>query len=174
MTSNWALPTIVRQYAETGAEDIDISWLEIDNFDSLKYPDGKFVKTSSELMHIARDPKHDIVQKTYFLELTGFNFTVLPNTLTGIEMKLSSRRFGRVTDETIQLSFNGLLVGDNQASDSVNPLTTYGSPSNLWGSSLNINNVTDSSFGVVLRFQSHPRWPHKNSAMIDTVQIRLY
>ena len=74
MTSNWALPTQIIQYAESGAEESHIPWTEVDNFYSLKNLDGKSIKTERDLLHIARDPKKDITEKTYFLKLTGFNF----------------------------------------------------------------------------------------------------
>ena len=68
MTTNWTLPTNVIQYAEEGGEDAHISWLETNNFHSLKDFDGKSVRTTRDLVHIARDPRHDTLQKTYYLK----------------------------------------------------------------------------------------------------------
>jgi hypothetical protein len=174
MTSNWALPTIITQFSEEDAEDAHISWEEIEGFHSLKSLDGKFIKTSTDLLHIARQPRHDIKQKTYFLRITGFNFVNLPTILSGIEMKLTMNRFGRITDDTVQLCFNDDLVGDNQATLDLNPIKLYGSQTDMWNSNLTISDVQNSSFGITLRFKSHPRWPHKSSAMIDSVQVRVY
>lgn len=174
MTSNWALPTIITQYAEEGAEDAHISWNDINGFSSLKNLDGKFIKTTSDLVHIAREPRHDITQKTYFLRITGFNFINLPAVVSGIEMKLTMNRFGRITDDTVQLCIDNNVIGDNQATLDLNPIKTYGSQTSVWGSNLTISDVQNSSFGITLRFKSHPRWPHKSSAMIDSVQVRVY
>jgi hypothetical protein len=174
MTSNWALPTNIIQYAEEGAEDAHISWIETDSFSGLKSADGRSIKTSGELVHIAREPRHDITQKTYFLKITGFNFINLPDTVSGIEMKLSMNRFGRITDDTVQLCVNDQLIGENQATLDLNPIKIYGDQTSMWDTNLSISDVQNPSFGVTLRFKSHPRWPHKSSAMIDVVQVRVY
>jgi hypothetical protein len=174
MTSNWALPTIITQYAEETAEDDHISWVEVDNFSSLKSLDGRSIKTSRDLLHIARDPRHNIKEKTYFLKVTGFNFINLPSTISGIELKITSNRYGRITDETIQLTLNNTVIGDNQASLDLNPIKIYGGTDNIWNTNLTTTNLLNPSFGVLLRFQSHPRWPHKNSIMLDSVEVRIH
>lgn len=174
MTSNWALPNTISQYAEEGAESAHISWEEIDNFSALKTLDGRSVKTISDLVHIARDPKADIRQKTYFLKLTNFNFVNLPTVLSGIEVKISMKRYGRITDDTIQLTFNNQSVGINQANLDLSPIKLYGGENSLWDSTLSVADIANPSFGVVLRFQSHPQWPHKSSPLIDAVEIRIH
>ena len=174
MTSNWALPTNIIQYSEEGAEDAHISWIEVDNFSGLKSADGRSIKTSRDLLHIARDPRHNIKEKTYFLTVTGFNFINLPDTISGIEMKLSMNRFGRITDDTVQLCINDTLIGENRATLDLNPIKIYGTQTDMWDSNITISDVLNSSFGITLRFKSHPRWPHKSSAMIDSVQVRVY
>jgi hypothetical protein len=73
MTTNWTLPTIVEQYAETGGESAHVSWLETDNFAGLKNVDGKSVRTIRDLIHIAREPRHDFTEKTYYLKITNLS-----------------------------------------------------------------------------------------------------
>ncbi len=172
--TNWALPTLVEQYAESGAESIHVTWIETDNFNDLKTLNGKHVKTSRDLTHIARDPKHDLLEKTYYLRLTGFNFLNLPDTLTGIEVKLTMNRFGRISDDTIQLCLNGVAVGDNLADRDLSPIKVYGTEHADWNSNLTISDIQNSSFGIILRFKSHPNWPHKSGALIDTAEVRIY
>jgi|694.fasta_scaffold00326_8 hypothetical protein len=174
MTSNWALPTNIIQYSEEDSETSHVQWTEIDNFYSLKNLDGKFVKTQRDLLHIARDPKKDLVEKTYFLKLTGFNFINIPSNISGFEVKITMNRFGRITDDTIQLCLNDKLIGDNKANLDLAPIKIYGNENDLWETNISNSGVINNSFGIVLRFMSHPRWPHKNSAMIDTVQIRIH
>lgn len=174
MTTNWALPTIVEQYSESGAEDFHILWDSTDNFSPLLNLDGRSIKTSKDLLHIARDPRHDILQKTYYLKITGFNFYNVPSTITGIEVKLTMKRFSRITDDTIQLTFDNLLIGENKANLNLDPIKIYGSQDDIWETNLTASDVTNSSFGVILRFQSHPNWPHKNSALIDSVELRIH
>lgn len=174
MTSNWALPRTISQYAEDGGESAHISWEEIDNFSALKSLDGKSVKTTSDLIHIARDPKSDIKQKTYYLKITNFNFENLPSELNGIELKLSMKRHGRITDETVQLTLNDQLIGSNQADLDLLPVKIFGGENSLWNSTLSINDILNPTFGIALRFQSHPRWPHKSSPFIDAVELRIH
>lgn len=174
MTSNWALPTVIEQYSEPNAELVHISWQDVDNFSSLKSSNGKFIKTSKELIHIARDPRHDIIEKTYFLKCTGFNFINLPENPSGIEVRLSSNRYGRITDETIQLCLNGNTIGHNQASLTLEPTKIYGNNTNMWNTSLTSTDFQNNLFGAILRFQSHPNWPHKCSMLIDAIEIRVH
>ncbi len=174
MTSNWALPTQIIQYAESGAEESHIPWTEVDNFYSLKNLDGKSIKTERDLLHIARDPKKDITEKTYFLKLTGFNFLNVSSNISGIEVKLTMNRFGRITDDTVQLCLNNNEIGENRANLLLDPIKTYGSQNDLWETTLTNSDVLNPTFGIILRFQSHPRWPHKSTPMIDSVQIRIH
>lgn len=174
MTTEWTLPTTIIQYAEPGGEDAHVPWFNVDNFHGLKSLDGKAVRTSRDLFHTARDPRHDLTDKTYYLNLTGFNFTNLPTTISGIEMRLSINRYGRITDETIQLCLNDALIGENQASLDLEVKKIYGGENFLWNGNLTIQDVQDSSFGVSLRFQSHPHWPHRSSPLIDAVELRIH
>jgi hypothetical protein len=174
MSTNWALPSIVEQYSEAGAENVHVSWEEVNNFNSLKNKDGKSIKTSRDLLHIARDPRHDIKEKTYFLRCTGFNFINLPQVVSGIELRISSNRGGRIIDDTIQLCLNEELIGDNFANLTIDPLKVYGNDIETWNSNLSMTNIQDSTFGIVVRFQSHPNWPHKCSVFLDSIELRVH
>ena len=175
MTSNWALPTSIIQYAETGAEDFHVSWIEVNNFYGLKHQDARGVQTSRDLLHIAKQPSHDLVEKTYYLKLSGFNFLNLPrSTVSGIEVRLSMQRHGRITDDTIQLVKSDQLVGDNHATLNLDPVKVYGSATDNWNSTVSIPDLENGNFAVVIRFKSHPNWPHKTSAMVDAVEIRIH
>jgi hypothetical protein len=174
MTSNWALPTSITQYSEEGAELFHVSWDETENFAAIKNKDGKSIKTSRDLFHIARDPKKDITEKTYFLKLTGYNFINLPDQISGIEVKLSMNRFGRIMDDTIQLTLAGSLIGENKTDMSLDPIKVYGGATEMWQTNVSKAYISDPTFGVVLRFKSHPRWPHRSSALIDAVELRIH
>lgn len=174
MTTNWALPTTIVQYAEDSAELAHISWHEVDNFSAMKSRDSRFIKTSSDLYHIARDPKHDILQKTYYLKATGFNFENIPSVPVGIEVRLTMNRYGRVTDDTIQLCLSDTVIGDNLANLNLDPIKIYGSKSDMWNAQITQASIQNPTFGIVLRFKSHPRWPHRSSALIESVEIRVH
>jgi hypothetical protein len=125
-------------------------------------------------MHIARAPRHDIQMKTYYLKLTGFNFCNLPTTLSGVEMRITARRRGRIMNETIQLCI-GNRVSDNRATLNIEPIEVFGGETDLWSmKDLSLVDVADSNFGVVIRLQSHTHWPHKDSAIVDAVELRIH
>jgi len=172
MTTSWTLPTNVTQYAENGAESAHISWNYLDN---LKDSDNRSVHSNGTLSHIARSPKTDLRNKTYYIRATGFNFQNLPDIISGIEVKLNARRYGRATDDTIALCLNEETIGENHATLPISPIKIYGSPTNLWGTnSLTLSNVQDSSFGVIFRFQAHPNWPHRDPVLVDSVEMRIH
>jgi hypothetical protein len=173
MATNWTSPITADQYAESDAENIHVSW-NASEFNNLRNLDGRSVKTMRDLLHVSRDPRHDIVEKTYFLRVSNFNFSSLPSTLSGIETRITANRYGRITDDTVQLCLNGLLIGDNQATLDLSPIKTYGSNESLWSTNLSMSDIQNSSFGVVIRFKSHPSWPHKCSALIDAIEIRVH
>ena len=174
MTTEWTLPNTITQYAEPGGEDGHVSWLEVDNFNSLKAFDGKSVRTSRDLLHIAREPRHDTTEKTYYLKITNFNFVGLPQTLSGIELKISMNRVGRITDETVQLCLNNDLKGLNHATRDLSLIKIYGSETDMWETNLNMQDIQHPSFGIILRFQSHPNWPHKSTPLVDAVELRIH
>jgi hypothetical protein len=175
MATAWTNPTTIIQYAEEGAETHHISWDDTDDFASMKSRNGQSVGRMGQLEHIARSPKHDITNKTYFIRATGYNFKNLPSVVSGIELKVTARREGRVTDDTIQLCLNQEVIGDNRADLKINPIKVYGGETDLWGvDNITLSTLQDSSFGVVLRFKSHPSWPHRSAAFIDSVEIRIH
>ena len=172
MATNWALPSSIEKYSEEQAENTHISWTG--DFNNLTRLLGRSIKTSKDLLHIARDPRHDIVDKTYYLRVTNFNFNYIPDIVSGIEVRLSTNRYGRITDDTVQLCLANDLIGDNQATLDLNPIKLYGSEDNLWNTSLTKIDLQNSSFGLTIRFKSHPSWPHKSSMLISAIEIRVH
>lgn len=177
-------PTIVAQYSEPGAENTHISWFDQNNFSEMLQVNGRYVCTVAPLMHIARQPRNDITMKTYYLQCTGYNFQNLPPTISNISIKLTMNRGGRIADDTIQLVYQGASMGTNLAlpartkvsqSSTLEPITIYGgSISNFeFNSGIDLSMVQDSTFGVLLRFQSHPMWPHKTAPGIDCVELQI-
>jgi hypothetical protein len=175
MTTIWTLPTVVTQYAEAGAEAAHISWNDTDNFNKLIYSAGRPVQTTKSLYHIARSPKHDISTKTYYIRATGFAFQSLPATISGIAVRVSCDRRGRIADETIQLCVDGNFIGDNTASLPILPIKEYGGANNLWGlNTIPVGYLQNSTFGVVIRLQSHPSWPHRDHATMNAVEMQIF
>ena len=174
MPTNWTLPTSASQYSELGAETIDTAWNTSNDFAELTSMGNGSLQSEKFLFHSSRSPKLDVRNKTYFLQLTGYNFQNLPNRLSGISVRLSARRYGRATDDTIQLCLNGEPIGENRASFDILPQTIYGGVDDLWNADLNISNLQDPTFGVIIRFQAHREWPHKDPILIDAVEMQIY
>lgn len=176
MTTEWTTPTIFSQYAESGAEHAHISWDDSNGWSPLLNRDvNEKIRTTGTLVHIARSPKHDILTKTYYVKCQGFNFVNLPDSPSGIELKLSTQRRGRITDETIQLCFDDQVISDNLANLIVDPIKVYGSSTSLWSvKNLSMSTIQDSKFGVVIRLQSHPNYPHNDEAYINAVELRIH
>jgi len=166
MTTAWTSPTIITQYAEPGTELHHILWSNVNE----QLP----IKTSKDLLHIARSPKLDVTMKTYYLALSGFNFTGLPEIILGIELKLTGNRRGRITDETVQLMLNNEPIGKNRASLGLSPQKIYGSETDLWETEITPSDIQNNIFGVLIRFQSHPHWPHKDTMVVDDVEVRIH
>lgn len=167
MPTPWTLPTVITQYAE---DTVHIPW---DNLEHLSYPDQGFAKTQKPLLHIAVSRDRNIRQKTWFLVCQGFNFTSLPTTIPGIELNVQMNRGGRITDDTIQLYRGQELIGDNLADLTLAQNSYYGGETDLWGSNLAVADITE-TFGIILRYKSHPSFPHRETAMIDSVRLRIW
>lgn len=166
MSTNWTLPSLIIQYPEETAENNHIPWNDLKTFPLV---------TSKDLQHIARSPKPDLKDKTYFLKFSQFNFQNLPTTISGIELRLSARRKGRITDETIQLYIDNSQLGENKASLTLDPTKIYGGSNDKWGlEDISVSSVSNLNFGIIMRFQSHPKWPHKDSTIIDLVELRIH
>lgn len=173
MPTLWTSPTAVIQYPEAGGEPTDTAWDTANNLQELTSVGSGSLQSLGYLFHSSRSPKLDVKNKTYFLQTTGYNFQNLPRTLSGIEVRLTARRYGRATDDTIILCLGGNSVGENHAVSEVSPQIVYGNGTDLWNTNLTIGDIQDPTFGAIIRFQAHPTWPHKDPVLIDAVEIRI-
>lgn len=174
MTTLWTCPTIINQYAESGAESAHIQWNN-EEFDAVLSPGDQSLTTKGELLHIARSPRVDFTNKTYFLSAAGYNFENIPDTVSGIALRLKAQRHGRITDETVQIMVDGSPIGDNRATLSVDPVKVYGGPSDLWGiPNVSVTDLESANFGILLRFKSHPNYPHRTGATIFSLELQIY
>lgn len=172
MPTSWTNPTIITQYGE---HPNHIAWDLINNPDGLKYSDANSLKTVKDLLFISNPTANNIRMKTWFLSTSGYNFQNLPEIISGIEVLLTMKRGGRITDDTVQLQYNDGLIGKNKADFNLDMIKTYGGPSDLWGVELiSPSIISDPSFGVTLRFQSHPSRPHRETPLIDSLKIKIW
>ena len=138
--------------------------------------------TLRDLKHISNPATGDLRNKTWSLTCTDCRMIQLPNIITGLELNLNAQRNGRIVDEVIQLTYQGVPYGNNNfvyKTDSEGHLTiltetTYGSPTDLWGEPLTPAILQDPSFGIILKFQSHPYYPHSCGMTVDSVSLTVY
>lgn len=168
MSTNWTTPNVISQYAEDPSH---IEWN--DDYYTITTLNGGLA-LSKPLLHISRQPKNDIKTKTWFLSATNFNFQNLPTVISGISLRISANRQGRVTDDTVQLVHNGELIGENRCSRVVSPVNIYGGDSDTWGVENLTDIVHDSTFGIVVRFKSHPDWPHSTTPILRGLELQIY
>ena len=139
-------------------------------------------RTVSDLTHFANPATGDLRSRTQSLVCTNFNMVNLPELITGIQIHLSAQRGGRITDEVIQLTYQGEVIGQNKVnyitdSEGHLPITNdsiYGGATDLWGVEITPAMLLDPTFGVSLKFQSHPYYPHRCSMMLYAVTLTVY
>lgn len=167
MPSSWSYPSSVTQYAEVPNH---IAWREVGN----EFTQLNFVTTVTDLKHISNTAVNDIKMKTYYLVLTGFQWTSLPTSIDGIQVQVNVKRLGRITDDTVSLYLNQ-GIGENRANADLANDKIYGSETDVWGlETITPAMMNDPDFGLVLRYQSHPSWPHSAAPIMQHVQIRAW
>lgn len=132
------------------------------------------------------------VSKTNELWCTNLQIPNLTGEIVGIEVRVRIQRKSRIEDSIIQLTHNGMLIGDNQASQ-IAPIHAnmytgdnyfqgpnipddhiYGDASFLWGTeNLTFEQVSDPSFGFVIGFRSNQEYPHRDLACVEQIGLRI-
>lgn len=174
--SNTYYPTIVTQLGE----DPNIAWVPTISSDGASLVQRRW-QTTKPLRHISNPASGDLRDSTYSLVCTGFNIPALVE-INGIELRVLAQRNGRIADETIQLTYQNSAIGRNNfyyETDEEGRLplfndTTYGGSTDLWEAELTSEILQDPSFGVILKFSSHPYYPHSSGMLIDSVSLTIY
>lgn len=141
---------------------------------------GRF-QTADLLFHRSNPACGDLTNSTQSL-LFKFNITDVPETISGLELRVIAQRNGRATDSQIQLSYQDQPIGNNNFQYMTDeegrlPLhndTTYGSSTDNWGATLTPEILQDPTFGVILKFQGHPYYPHSSGMFLDSVSLTVY
>lgn len=182
MPTSWFYPNSVTQ--EATHPEYHIEWKSGNPSGSLAVltaTSADNLTTVKNLLHIANATAGDIRMKTWYLYLTNFGLTNLPETIAGVEIALNVKR-SRVVEDTVQLLFRDELIGENQvyyAQDieqhiKIVPNPTYGGDGKLWGATLTKSMLQDPTFGICLRFQSHPYYPHSEAPLLESVALRVH
>jgi hypothetical protein len=174
--SNTYYPSVVTQLGE----EPDIAWVTTVPSNGVFLLQRRW-QTAKPLKHIANPASGPIRNSTVALVCTGFNIFELEE-INGIEVRVTGQRNGRIADETIQLTYENSAIGRNNfvyETDEEGRLllfndTVYGSPTDTWGSEITADMLQDPSFGVILKFQSHPYYPHSSDMQIESVSLTVY
>jgi hypothetical protein len=169
MPTPWTYPNAVAQYTDA---DVHAHWMNVN--EDFEYENLNSIRTEKEIYHIANSFSNDRRNKTYYLVFKDFQFENLPDVVSGIELYVNIRRTGRITDDTIRLHYNE-PIGENLAEIALDDIKHYGSPTTTWGGlTFTTEQLLDPEFGVVLRYQSHPSYPHSTTAYLQHVQMRIW
>jgi hypothetical protein len=191
MTTQWFYPSNTTQTAEF---DEHVQWQagyinSVDEHGRLQSVPNTdlsnrlgIIQSIRPILYISNDGHAPRREKTWYITFTGFNITGITNPINGIEVQTIVRRKGRIMDETVQLSYQGNLIGENKINYGLDDLnhvpinnsTSYGGPTDLWDNQLTASILQDSTFGITLRFQSHLYYPHKETVLVDSIQLRVY
>ena len=191
MTTQWFIPTTTTQTAEF---EEHVQWQagvisSVDHAGRIQTTPNTdlgnklgTIQSIRPIVYISNDGHAPRREKTWYITFTGFDITGITDPINGIEVETRLRRRGRIIDETVSLSLQGNMIGENKIDYNVDDLnhvpvndgSTYGGPTDLWQTQLTADMLQDPTFGVTLRLQSHLFYPHKETVLIDSVQLRVY
>jgi hypothetical protein len=120
---------------------------------------------------------------TYYLRVTGFNFTI-PSyaSVCGITVEMESRATGliltaAVRDNQVRLIKGGIITGDNKAKTgdwgNTDAYRNFGGALDLWGTSLTPADVNAADFGVAISASIIALIAALPSAEIDHVRMKV-
>ena len=115
-------------------------------------------------------------QDSEYLNASGYGFSVPTSaTILGIEVSVSRYAASSVTDLTVELMKAGSRVGSNRAGTGQWPtseaVATFGSSTDLWGTTWAPSDVNNSGFGVSLAALLQTS---TSVADVDAIQITVY
>ena len=119
-------------------------------------------------------------KSTGLLTYSGYNISSIPSvksdgstatTIDGIECKIICNKDARIVDNVIQLAQGGTLIGSNKASLTTGEVHTYGSSTDLWGTSLTYSDL--SSLQVSVKYTSGSI-PHRDTCYVYSVHLKIH
>ena len=187
MTTHFYYPNTITEYSDQN--DLIqplIGW----NINGTLSPDNCI--TSKQPLHtISGLWMEKFLSHTNELWCSRFNIPDTGLPVTGIELYLDMNRFSRTEDLRIQLILNDAYIGDNMASP-VDPVQSnmytgenspllpiigntnvYGSPTDMWGTTLTSAEISNDSFGVAISFRSNQVYPHRDLVIVKQIGIGI-
>jgi len=113
-----------------------------------------------------------------YLQGTNYGFAIPSDaTITGIEVLINRMANTGVLDNEVRLVKAGTPAGDNKANGVLWPATlesvTYGSPSDLWGTTWTPADINSVDFGAAISALRTNNGNNSRSAVVDTMQITV-
>ncbi len=119
-------------------------------------------------------------KSTGLLIYSTYNISSIPSvksdgstatTIDGIECKIICNKDARIVDNIVQLAQGGSLIGSNKASSTTGEVHTYGSSTDLWGTSLTYADLSSLQVGVKYTSGSIP---HKDTCYVYSVHLKIH
>jgi hypothetical protein len=124
------------------------------------------------------------IRYSEYLKLTNFGFAVPAGaTINGVVVHIHRKFYapagGGCYDNTVSLVKGGSITGDNKSkvdmwSNSTEQDITYGAVDNTWGTSLTVDDVNASTFGLALQVYLISAVVRGISAQVDYVTMTVY
>jgi hypothetical protein len=191
--TQYYVPRTVVQYAEY--PDVNVSWTNNFNdatvIDQPEYNlanpntgagDRNVLTTVKPLQHIPNSGRGAVLDKTFYLKCSNFEFDVAPNNITGVAVELHTQRNGRVVDDTVAFMLNNEVISENRTNLASiregrvrnNNVQTYGGDGDTWGMTLTPELFADPTFSLLIRFSSNPLYPHRDGMQIYKILVTFF
>lgn len=116
---------------------------------------------------------------SYYLIATDFNFSLPNSTINGIVVEIEKRDgggSGNIKDNMVKIVKGGIITGNNNSSggnwSSVDTYSSYGSNSDLWGTTWTYTDINSSNFGIAISIKKNGAGT--NDGEVDNVRITIY
>jgi hypothetical protein len=191
--TQYYVPKTVVQYAEY--PDVNVSWTNNIKDDAvIDQPDYNLVDpntgagdrnvltTVKPLQHIPNSGRGAVLDKTFYLKCSNFEFDVAPNNITGVAVELHTQRNGRVVDDTVAFMLNDEVISENRTNLASrtdghvrnNNTQVYGGDGDTWGMTLTPELFADPTFSLLIRFASNPQYPHRDGMQIYKILVTFF
>lgn len=181
-----AFPVALFANSSNHAQAADSGYKVADDFDNVSIEGGGY-DWSSTPASISNDQYttanlDSSLWPTDYLRSTDYKFAI-PSwaTINGIELKVERKRSGgggsTVTDNSVKLVKNNVIVGANKADTSTawtssDTVITYGGSSDLWGTTWAPSDINNRNFGSV--FSAKRTNGGDRTVYVDQIRMKVY
>ena len=144
--------------------------------------DRNIITTIKPLQHIPNSGRGSVIDKTFYLKCSDFEFDVAPEDITGVAVEIHAQRNGRVVDDTVAFMLNDQVISDNKTNLASireghvrnNNVQVYGGDGDTWGMTLTPELFADPKLSLLVRFASNPLYPHRDGMQIYKILVTFF